>query len=484
VQVLLHGPVDAPGGSLRAVPTPPLTVRDLADRHSLELRSSVPGDGSATVTDAAARPVLGVSLDSRRAGAGQLWAALPGGSTHGGRFAAQALDAGAVAVLTDAEGAALVEAAAAGRDTPLLVTGSPRELLGPVAADLHGRPSEQLALVGVTGTNGKTTVSTLVDELLRSLGATTGLIGTIRSRIGAHELASSFTTPEAPDLQALLRQMVEAGCTVATTEVSSHALAQHRVDGTRFALVVFTNLSRDHLDFHGTLAAYFAAKLRLFTGGFAPAAVVAVDDAWGRQVAVLAREAGLRVLTVGTVTGPPGRRGNRPGRRCAGGAGRGVGVSARRAGRAVRPGRRAGDAPGRPGHARAVQRGQRGAGGRVGPPAARGAVEGGRSRGVRSRGPAGRGPRPARHRRELAERVGTLPGVPGGWSGWCCPARAAARSWSSTTPTPRTLSPVRCLPCARPPAAGSWSSSARAGTGTRASGRRWGRPPRRPTSSW
>lgn len=306
------GSWDPPGGNLRAVPTSPPTVRELSDRHRLQLRPAGSDDGSTGAPAAADCPVVGVSLDSRRAGPGQLWAALPGGSTHGARFAAQALEAGAVAVLTDPDGAALVDAADAGRGTPVLVTASPRERLGPVAADVHGHPSRSLALVGVTGTNGKTTVSTIVDELLRSLGATTGLIGTIRSRVGAEELASSFTTPEAPDLQALLRQMVDAGCTAATTEVSSHALTQHRVDGTRFALVVFTNLSRDHLDFHGTLAAYFAAKLRLFTGGFARLAVVAVDDAWGHEVALLAREAGLRVLTVGTVTGPPGRRGTAP----------------------------------------------------------------------------------------------------------------------------------------------------------------------------
>jgi len=294
------------------VPTPPLTVRDLAARHRLELRCEGSGADDGGDDGGADQPVLGVSLDSRRAGPGQLWAALPGEVTHGARFATQALEAGAVAVLTDPEGAGLLASVAGPGATCLLVSDSPRERLGPVAADVLGHPSRQLALVGVTGTNGKTTVSTLVDELLRSLGATTGLIGTIRSRIGTEDLASSFTTPEAPDLQHLLRRMVDAGCTAATTEVSSHALAQHRVDGTRFALVVFTNLSRDHLDFHGTLAGYFAAKLRLFTGRFAPAAVVGVDDAWGREVAVAAREAGLRVLTVGTVTGPPGRRGTAP----------------------------------------------------------------------------------------------------------------------------------------------------------------------------
>jgi UDP-N-acetylmuramoyl-L-alanyl-D-glutamate--2,6-diaminopimelate ligase len=288
-------PPSSTDGSLRAVPFIPPTVRELAERHRLVLRE----DGSPDV-DA---QVSGLSLDSRRVGPGQLYAALPGGTTHGARFAVQAVEAGAVALLTDPEGAGTVAGLLAQRDLPVppvLVADRPRVVLGPVAADVNGHPSEELALVGVTGTNGKTTVSTLVDELLRALGVRTGLIGTIRSRIGDEELASSFTTPEAPDLQHLLRRMVQAGCTAVSAEVSSHALAQHRVDGTRLAVAVFTNLSRDHLDFHGTLAAYFAAKLRLFTGGFARTAVVCVDDEWGAQVAVLAREAGLDVLTVGS----------------------------------------------------------------------------------------------------------------------------------------------------------------------------------------
>lgn len=285
-----RGPARPSGGSLRAVPNTPPTVRDLAARHHLELVAHGSSGADAQVT--------GVTLDSRRVEPGQLYAALPGSTTHGARFAGQVVAAGAVALLTDAAGAATVTGQLGADAPPLLLSEDPRASLGPLAADVHGHPSSALALVGVTGTNGKTTVSTLVDGLLRAVGVRTGLIGTIRSRIAEEELASSFTTPEAPDLQALLRRMVEAGCTAATTEVSSHALAQHRVDGTRFALAVFTNLSRDHLDFHGTVENYFAAKLRLFTDGFAPAAVVAVDDRWGHEVARASREAGLRLVTV------------------------------------------------------------------------------------------------------------------------------------------------------------------------------------------
>lgn len=273
--------------------TPP-TVRELADRHDLLLPADLPDDLSSL-------QVTGVSLDSRRVGPGVLYAALPGATTHGARFAGDAVGSGSVALLTDPAGAETAELALRGRQPPppVLVHDDPREQLGPVSADVYGHPSHELALVGVTGTNGKTTVSTLLDDVLRALGVRTGLVGTIRSRIGEQALPSSFTTPEAPDLQHLLRRMADAGCRAVSAEVSSHALAQHRVDGTRFALVVFTNLSRDHLDFHGTLAGYFAAKLRLFTGGFAERAVVGVDDVWGRAVATAARDAGMTVLTVG-----------------------------------------------------------------------------------------------------------------------------------------------------------------------------------------
>ncbi|MGJ7441366.1 UDP-N-acetylmuramoyl-L-alanyl-D-glutamate--2,6-diaminopimelate ligase [Aquipuribacter sp. MA13-6] len=292
------------------MPTTPPTVRELSDRHDLRLRllpgAAPSGDGdhrSATGDPVAlSAQVTGVSLDSRRTGPGVLYAALPGASTHGAHYVDQAVRAGSVAVLTDLAGVQVVERVLHEEGLqapPVLLHDDPREVLGRISADVFGDPSAELALVGVTGTNGKTTVSTLLDEVLRALGVRTGLVGTIRSRIGDEALASSFTTPEAPDLQQLLRRMADAGCRAVSAEVSSHALAQHRVDGTRFALVVFTNLSRDHLDFHGTLAGYFAAKLRLFTGGFASRAVVGVDDRWGRAVADAARENGLAVLTVG-----------------------------------------------------------------------------------------------------------------------------------------------------------------------------------------
>ena len=285
-----------PAGSLRRVPLPRPTLTDIAVRHRARL-----------VTDGSARAAgdlvpTGVCHDSRRVAPGQLYAALPGATAHGAGFAAQALEHGAVALLTDPEGATVLDEL--GRDLsprpPVLLHEDPRGVLGPLAAELAGHPSHDLALVGVTGTNGKTTVSFLVDEMLRGLGLRTGLIGTVRARVAEQVLESTFTTPEAPDLQDLLARMREAGCVAATAEVSSHALVQHRVDGTRFAVAVFTNLSQDHLDFHGTLAAYFAAKLRFLTGGFAGTAVVGTDDRWGRAAADAAAQAGLQVLTVGT----------------------------------------------------------------------------------------------------------------------------------------------------------------------------------------
>ncbi|MFC5382232.1 UDP-N-acetylmuramoyl-L-alanyl-D-glutamate--2,6-diaminopimelate ligase [Aquipuribacter nitratireducens] len=287
------------------MPEPRPTVSSLARVHGLRVLAAA----GAPAPEEDSPVVTGVTLDSRRVGPGWLYAALPGSRTHGARFVPDAARAGAVAVLTDPEGASLADAALAAADgdghehlpaLPLLVDDDPRRALGPLAADVLGRPSEELALLGVTGTNGKTTVTTLVDAVLRGLDVPSGLVGTIRARIRDEVLPSSFTTPEAPDLQALLRRAADAGCRAVSSEVSSHALEQHRVDGTRYAVVGFTNLSRDHLDHHGTMAAYFAAKLRLFTGGFAPAAVVCTDDPWGEAVARAARDAGLDVVTVGS----------------------------------------------------------------------------------------------------------------------------------------------------------------------------------------
>jgi UDP-N-acetylmuramoyl-L-alanyl-D-glutamate--2,6-diaminopimelate ligase len=224
--------------------------------------------------------VTGVTHDSRAVQKGDLYAALPGARTHGAEFIAHAAQAGAVAVLTDRVGAAV--AARAG--LPALVVADPRASLGGVAAQVYGDPTGELTVIGLTGTNGKTTTAYLIEAGLRAAGHITGLIGTVETRLADEVLPSARTTPEAPDLQALFAVARERGVTAVVMEVSSHALALHRVEGVRFAAGVFTNLGEDHLDFHADLDEYFAAKSRLFDGR-SERAVVNVDDPYGRRLA-------------------------------------------------------------------------------------------------------------------------------------------------------------------------------------------------------
>jgi UDP-N-acetylmuramoyl-L-alanyl-D-glutamate--2,6-diaminopimelate ligase len=245
------------------------------------------------------RPVTGVTLDSRSVRPGDLYAALPGFHRHGAEFAAEAVAAGAVAVLTDRAGAPAAEAAG----VPVLVAADPRAVLGPVAAAVYGQPAQELLMLGVTGTNGKTTTAYLLEAGLRAEGRRSGLVGTVETRIGDERLDSVRTTPEAPDLQAVLAVMRERGCVACAMEVSSHALALHRVDGIVFDVAGFTNLSQDHLDFHRDEEDYFAAKASLFTPERSRRAVVCVDDGWGRR---LATEATVPVTTLRTVDGEIG----------------------------------------------------------------------------------------------------------------------------------------------------------------------------------
>jgi UDP-N-acetylmuramoyl-L-alanyl-D-glutamate--2,6-diaminopimelate ligase len=233
--------------------------------------------------------VTGITLRAQQALAGDLFAALPSLSPdrpHGADFAGIAINAGAVAVLTDPVGArhpALSAAAGHRPGLPVLVHPDPRSVLGTLSARIFGDPSARLAVLGITGTAGKTTTAYLLEAGLRAAGAHTGLLGTVQARIGEALLPSTFTTPEAPDLQALLALMAERGVTHVPIEVSSHALALGRVTGTTFAVGAFTNLSQDHLDFHADLEDYFAAKAMLFDGR-ASAEVVCTDDAWGRRL--------------------------------------------------------------------------------------------------------------------------------------------------------------------------------------------------------
>jgi len=241
--------------------------------------------------------VTGVTLDSRGVVAGDLYAALPGFRTHGAEFAAGAAELGAAALLTDPDG----EQRCRATGLPVLVVPDPRSVLGAVSADVYDHPSRDLLVVGITGTNGKTTTSYLVDAGFRAQGRTTGLIGTVGTRIGDDVVPTVRTTPEAPDVHALLAVMRERGVTAVTMEVSSHALALGRVDGVRFAVAGFTNLSEDHLDFHADMEEYFATKASLMTAARSDRAVVCVDDVWGARMAESAAAHGLPVTTFSTV---------------------------------------------------------------------------------------------------------------------------------------------------------------------------------------
>jgi UDP-N-acetylmuramoyl-L-alanyl-D-glutamate--2,6-diaminopimelate ligase len=243
---------------------------------------AVPAEGSTESNT----QITGVTLRAQDVRPGDLFAALPGATTHGAQFYGAAVESGAVAVLTDAAGLAQLNRDAG--TVPVLVHPQPRGVLGEIAATVYGHPSERLAVVGVTGTSGKTTTTYLIEAGLRSAGRSVGLIGTVGLRINGDDIPSALTTPEAPALQALLAAMAERGVDTVVMEVSSHALTLGRVDGIHFAVGGFTNLSRDHLDFHPTMADYFDAKSRLFDPASplrARHAVVCVDDDAGRAMA-------------------------------------------------------------------------------------------------------------------------------------------------------------------------------------------------------
>jgi UDP-N-acetylmuramoyl-L-alanyl-D-glutamate--2,6-diaminopimelate ligase len=242
--------------------------------------------------------VTGVTLDSRAVLPGDLYAALPGARAHGADFAGQAAAAGAVAVLTDRTG--VDRMTGAGVALPAVVVEQPRAVLGAVSARVLGTERLALRLVGITGTNGKTTTAYLVHSALTAMGRHPGLIGTVETRIGDERVGSVRTTPEAPELHAVLAVMAERGLDSCVMEVSSHALAQHRVDGVVYDVALFTNLSQDHLDFHRDMDDYFDAKASLFTPERARQGLVCVDDEWGRR---LVERSGIPVQTLGHAAG-------------------------------------------------------------------------------------------------------------------------------------------------------------------------------------
>jgi UDP-N-acetylmuramoyl-L-alanyl-D-glutamate--2,6-diaminopimelate ligase len=217
-----------------------------------------------------------VVFDSREVTPGSLFCCVPGASADGHDFAAEAVAAGASALLVERW---LDDVAA-----PQVRVGSVREAMGPVAAVVFSHPAEALTMAGITGTNGKTTTTYLLEAIWRAAGVRPGVIGTTGARVDGEPVALARTTPEAPDLHRLLLRMREAGVGGVAMEVSSHALAQHRVGGVRFDVAAFTNLSQDHLDFHPSMDEYFAAKASLFTPAHTARAVVNADDGWGRRL--------------------------------------------------------------------------------------------------------------------------------------------------------------------------------------------------------
>lgn len=260
-------PTSPPGGRPQAVS--PVSLVTAAGWVGADL------DPGATV------PLLtGLTLNSRAVLPGDLYVAVPGARAHGADFAAAAVGAGAVAVLTDPEGASRLGPV----PVPHCIVDDPRAVLGRLAAGMYGRPAEALTMLGITGTQGKTTTAYLVEAGLRGAGVVPGLVGTVGSRIGGAPVQTALTTPEAPELHALFALMRERGVDACAMEVSSHALVMGRVDGVRFDVAAFLNLGRDHLDFHRDAEDYFEAKATLFTPGRAARALVNLDDEHGRRL--------------------------------------------------------------------------------------------------------------------------------------------------------------------------------------------------------
>ncbi len=224
--------------------------------------------------------ISGVTHSSKEVEQGDIFLAFPGAKTHGANFALQAFERGARAVLTDAPGKQIIKEVTP--DLPVLVVENPRRAAGVLSAWFYGEPMRDMFSVGITGTNGKTTTTTLLYQIWMFAGRESGLIGTVETRIGAELLKSQRTTPESSDLQALIATMRERHIRNLAMEVSSHAISLDRVRGSHFAVVAFTNLSQDHLDFHITMDEYFHAKSKLFSFEYADLAVINMDDGHGR----------------------------------------------------------------------------------------------------------------------------------------------------------------------------------------------------------
>lgn len=206
--------------------------------------------------------ISGASADNRNIRRGDLFFALAGSHVHGAKYAQAAVEAGAHAIITDPQGASYISGSL-GRDVGLIVDPDIGVKVGKIASEIYGRPAQKLTTYAVTGTNGKTTTAFMIDHILRALGETTGLIGTVAVQLAGVEVPATLTTPQPADLQAMLAALVERGGRSLVMEVSSHAIAQGRIDPMHFSVAGFTNLTQDHLDYHHTLEEYFEAKAQL-----------------------------------------------------------------------------------------------------------------------------------------------------------------------------------------------------------------------------
>ena len=273
------------------------TVAQQEQPGEAPLRSLLDGVEVRTALPSGEMRIRQVACDSRRVQKSALFVAIQGVATDGNLFARDAVSRGATAVLSATEAPTDWP-----REIPWLQVSEPRKALAIAAANFYGRPAKALKLVGVTGTNGKTTTTSLIDSILRASGAKTGLFGTIAYHTPRGEHPAPNTTPESLDLQSFFAEIRDAGGSYATLEASSHALAMDRLWGCHFAAAVFTNLTRDHIDFHKTFENYFEAKRRLFEGtgsGVPDVAVVNTDDEWGKKLVGMAK----KTLTYGLQNG-------------------------------------------------------------------------------------------------------------------------------------------------------------------------------------
>ena len=257
------------------------SLRSVADLLGTELSS---GDAM----------VLGMTQSSQEIEPGDIFLAFPGAKTHGARFSREAKTRGACAVLTDLVGAQIVNELAV--DFPILVVKDPRRAAGTLSAWFYDEPMRDMYCVGITGTNGKTTTSTLLHQIWTQAGRESGLIGTVETRISKDLLKSKRTTPESADLQALAATMRERHVRNLAMEVSSHAISLERIRGSHFSAIAFTNLTQDHLDFHETMEEYFLVKASLFAFEYADLCVINIDDPYGARLAEMA-DIPVRVLS-------------------------------------------------------------------------------------------------------------------------------------------------------------------------------------------